>query len=857
MPNFVGAPKRVASAIFYAPLRGVEFLSRKVNQHITAPLQRFGAELATREALVAQAGRLGISLMEADGRGREPNVIVSGMTGTRTHQGIDLSESQILETNKEVVKPIIKGLVDAKTKLDKLREDYKNKKFGWIKASIIAGLVGAATSAVLPVVGALLLPISLHVGFAVALNFLAVGGLTLGYQGAWYKGITKGRLGKIGREMKNARKALEENKAKLVKIFEDEQNRQYQDALASLLYDYTHVHNAPRIAETVKQIYQVEAQIAEAKGDMEKKNQMKTIIAALETKMAEQDAMSQVQTLEELLKNGGTPDPAIRDKVKDLTQRLPRESQAAQSLQFTYSKFLPGAEESQPASKEEQTLSDFTKKDKVTKKELLDAATTLRQCQEVWATPTDEQKALLEAVENKVRLYDPVLLIGQTFTSDLTASTFVITERLGKGGMGMVYKVRGIKGKFKDKDLVVKLPALWMLKDLEYADRAIRQNPNDAEIAKKRAKLISLMGRFKGEAEQLYGQIKHPNIISVLDYGESKELKIEGIRGNIAYYIAEFIDGVTLEKIAEKKIDVTVIVSEIMIPLLRAFKNMHLKGIIHRDVKPSNIMVRSRADGTIDRAFLIDFGAYRPEGGNETLTGDRVGTPKWMDPDYLAKGVNELTPKSDLYSFALTIYKTITGEEVYETLATKPASLWQLPFATTNVKKGVLNVLDRMFQKLYESHDDIIRDLDTWVENATTDQDKIKRITHAPTVDVNAQEAQRQMEGKKSPPPPPPGSARTSAETPSSREPASEQVSVVSGILEAPKTIEDALALLQDIEKTLFTGNPEASMLDHINDQLAEIMNTPELQGNEYLASRLGPLMIRVSDLQEQQGGNG
>ncbi|MEO6858064.1 MAG: serine/threonine-protein kinase [Solirubrobacteraceae bacterium] len=157
-------------------------------------------------------------------------------------------------------------------------------------------------------------------------------------------------------------------------------------------------------------------------------------------------------------------------------------------------------------------------------------------------------------------------------------------------------------------------------------------------------------GRFEREA-RVAARLSHPGIVTLYE----ASMDDEG-----AYLVSELVRGSTLDHLLESgQLSDQDIVS-IGIVLCDALEHAHGEGIVHRDVKPSNILVPERPASPAQRAKLTDFGIARVLGGDSlTRTGDVVGTLAYMAPEQ-AEGL-QVGPSADLYSLALVLYEALTG----------------------------------------------------------------------------------------------------------------------------------------------------------------------------------------------------
>jgi serine/threonine-protein kinase len=212
---------------------------------------------------------------------------------------------------------------------------------------------------------------------------------------------------------------------------------------------------------------------------------------------------------------------------------------------------------------------------------------------------------------------------------------YVLKERLGEGGMGEVYLA---EHRFLKRPCALKL----IRPDVEADPRAL--------------------ARFEREV-RLTAALTHPNTVEVYDYGRTED--------GTYYYVMEYLPGLNLEELVERHGPLP---PGRVVYLLRqvcgALREAHASGLIHRDIKPTNVFA-SRRGGVEDVAKLLDFGLVRPvsrpDAPRPRLSGEGqiVGTPQFMSPEQ-AQGGGELDGRSDIYSLGAVAYYLLTGRPPFE-----------------------------------------------------------------------------------------------------------------------------------------------------------------------------------------------
>jgi serine/threonine protein kinase len=259
-----------------------------------------------------------------------------------------------------------------------------------------------------------------------------------------------------------------------------------------------------------------------------------------------------------------------------------------------------------------------------------------------------------------------------------------VLEVLGQGGMGVVYKAR--------QQSLNRLVALKLLNS---------QLATSEEFAT----------RFEREAKVL-ASLNHPNVVLIHDFG-----KEEGL----LYLVMEHVDGPTLEDVMKKKGDPARFLTAVR-DVAKGLERVHQAGLVHRDVKPSNILIAK--DGT---AKISDFGLAIETEGSQKLTqsGMFVGTPHYVSPEH-AQG-KKVDGRSDLYSLGVILFEGFAGRPPFQAPSATalllkhvnepPPALYKLaPQSPKAVQEIVRKLLAKNPAARHDTAASLVRDLDRGLE---------------------------------------------------------------------------------------------------------------------------------------------
>ncbi len=257
-----------------------------------------------------------------------------------------------------------------------------------------------------------------------------------------------------------------------------------------------------------------------------------------------------------------------------------------------------------------------------------------------------------------------------TEEAEVLSERYEILEKIGVGGMATVYKAKERK---TGRLVALKVPQERFLGD----PRFVR--------------------RFHREAEVL-ARLDHPNIVRVYDHGQ-----LDGV-----HYIAmEYLDGEGLDRLIEERRLNFKQAARILARVAGALRHIHAQGIVHRDIKPGNIMVLKgalRPEGVDPRGVrLMDFGIAAGKVLTRlTITGARIGTPVYMSPEQ-AKG-QKLDHRSDIYSLGIVLYEALTGQPPftggYETVIHQ--QIFQIPTPPRQLNPAIPQALSDLVLRMLE-----------------------------------------------------------------------------------------------------------------------------------------------------------
>ena len=268
---------------------------------------------------------------------------------------------------------------------------------------------------------------------------------------------------------------------------------------------------------------------------------------------------------------------------------------------------------------------------------------------------------------------------------------YEILERIGTGGMAVVYKAKC--------HYLNRLVAIKILKSDLAQDEDFRR-------------------RFNAES-QAVAQLSHPNIVSVYDVSKG---------GDVEYIVMELIDGITLKQYMEKRGQLSWREAlHFITQIMRALSHAHSRGIVHRDIKPQNVMVLR--DGSVK---VADFGIACLENSAQTLTQEALGSVHYISPEQ-ARG-DRADARSDIYSSGVVLYEMLTSRLPFEgesAVSVAIQHLSSIPLAPREINPDIPEALELICMKAmaqdintrYHSADAMIADLEDFRKNPGVSMD--------------------------------------------------------------------------------------------------------------------------------------
>ena len=265
---------------------------------------------------------------------------------------------------------------------------------------------------------------------------------------------------------------------------------------------------------------------------------------------------------------------------------------------------------------------------------------------------------------------------------------YELLDEIGRGGQGVVYRARQ---KSLNRTVALKVIGLGRWASTPH------------------------LRRFRHEAESA-ARLEHPQIVPIYEVGE---------RDGSCYFSMKFVEGGQLDEVLRREPISIRRAVELLVKIARTVQFAHERGILHRDIKPGNILVDKNGE-----PHLTDFGLARLVEQESTITNsfDVLGTPSYMSPEQAGGGVKELTPAVDVYALGAVFYQMITGQPpfaggtTYETirmvLETEPRKprLWNSK-ADVDLETICLKCLEKDPQRRYSSALALAEDLERWLRH--------------------------------------------------------------------------------------------------------------------------------------------
>ncbi len=298
-----------------------------------------------------------------------------------------------------------------------------------------------------------------------------------------------------------------------------------------------------------------------------------------------------------------------------------------------------------------------------------------------------------------------------------TVGLYEILEKIGSGGMGVVYRAR--------HQAIKRLVALKMLRDARLGD-------------------TEMLTRFCVEGEAV-ARVRHPNVVQIHDFAQHE--------GHL-YFTMEYLAGGSLSRRLEGKPLPQRQAARLVRDLAYGVHAVHKQRIVHRDLKPANVLLDGPADAPLDELTpkVADFGLARLmddiEGAN-TQTDAVLGTPSYMAPEQAAGRVSEVNERTDVYALGAILYECLTGQPpfrgqsrmetvglVQTTVVLSPSRL--CPELDSRLEAICLKCLSKSAADRYATALDLAYDLDRWLADRPTQVQPPGRVARRPLIAVAA-----------------------------------------------------------------------------------------------------------------------
>jgi serine/threonine-protein kinase len=292
---------------------------------------------------------------------------------------------------------------------------------------------------------------------------------------------------------------------------------------------------------------------------------------------------------------------------------------------------------------------------------------------------------------------------------EVIAGRYEIVELIGKGGMSSVFKAHD---RLLDRTVAIKVLHPHYTEDEEYVER------------------------FRREARSV-AQVSHPNIVTVIDRGEDDRRQ---------YIVFEYVEGENLKELLQRTGPLPIRDALVLaLQMARALSFAHSRGLVHRDVKPQNVLLNADA-----QAKMTDFGIAREvDVQGVTITGTVLGTSEYIAPEQ-ARG-QQVDQQTDVYSLGVVLYELLTGSVPYEgdnfvTVALRhvnepiPSVLEQRPEVPPRLALAVERAMAKSPRDRFASMDELVGELEACLAELDPISEEATMIARRPVVPA----AQRQ-----------------------------------------------------------------------------------------------------------------